>query len=253
DEAEELTYQQLEQRSNQLARYLQSNGVRSGAYVGISLEHSLETVVSIWAVLKTGAAYVPLDPGHPPARLKFVLEDAQIAYILTQQSLKDRLPATSGIRLICVDSEWETIAAGHEHTPLNLGTPEDVAYVIYTSGSTGQPKGVRIQHQALVNYICWAKEVYLESEPAAFALYASLGFDLTVTSIYTPLVTGGSVFVYRSDEHQSPIVRILEDKRVDVLKLTPSHLALIKDLDNSKSCIKRLIVGGEALQTELAR
>jgi bacitracin synthase 3 len=90
-------------------------------------------------------------------------------------------------------------------------------------------------------------------EQLDFALYSSLAFDLTVTSIYTPLVTGGKVFVYRSDEGHSPVLRILEDRRVDVLKLTPSHLALIQDLDNSERHVRRLIVGGEALQTELAR
>jgi amino acid adenylation domain-containing protein len=249
DEEEVLTYRELEQRSDQLARHLQGLGVRPGAHVGISLEHSLGTVVSILAVLKTGAAYVPLDPGHPRARLAFVIEDAQIGCILTQQRLKDRIPTTSEITLICVDADQ--FAPSYE--PLPIATSEDIAYVIYTSGSTGQPKGVRIQHKALVNYICWAKEVYVQDQPLDFALYSSLAFDLTVTSIYTPLVTGAKVVVYRQDELPSPIVRILEDNRVDVLKLTPSHLALIKDLDNSNSRIRRLIVGGEALTTELAR
>ncbi len=250
DEDEVLTYADLEQRSNQLARYLQRIGVRRGTHVGISLEHSLETVVSILAVLKTGAAYVPLDPAHPRARLGFVIEDAQIGCILTQQRLQDRLPATDGVRLICVDADLET---DDEKSPYYVVTSEDVAYVIYTSGSTGQPKGVRIQHKALVNYICWAKEVYVRDKPLAFALYSSLAFDLTVTSIYTPLVTGGKVVVYRADDGPSPVQRILENGRVDVLKLTPSHLALIQDLDNNKRHVSRLIVGGEALPTELAQ
>src|SRR5678815_251966 len=150
DEEKVLTYHELERRSDQLARHLQSLGVRPGAHVGISLEHSLETVVSILAVLKTGAAYVPLDPGHPRARLAFVIEDAQIGCILTQQRLKDRLPAAKGVTLICVDTDWET---GDEIVPRGVAKADDVAYVIYTSGSTGQPKGVRIQHKALVNYI----------------------------------------------------------------------------------------------------
>jgi amino acid adenylation domain-containing protein len=248
-EDEVLTFSELEQRADRLARYLQGMGVRAGAHIGISLEHSLETVVSILAVLKTGAAYVPLDPDHPRARLGFMIEDAQIECILTHQRLKDRLPETTGVRIICVDADWETIAGSYEH----VATPDDVAYVIYTSGSTGQPKGVRIQHKALVNYICWSRDVYVQNQPRAFALYSSLAFDLTVTSIYTPLVTGGTVFVYRQEELLSPIVRILEDQRVDIVKLTPSHLALIKDLDNTDRRVRRLIVGGEALTVELAR
>ncbi|HSE36537.1 MAG TPA: amino acid adenylation domain-containing protein, partial [Blastocatellia bacterium] len=168
DEEEVLTYRELEQRSNQLARYLQSMGVRPGAHIGISLEHSLETVVSILAVLKTGAAYVPLDPGHPRARIGFVIEDAQIGCILTQQRLKDRLPVTTDVSLFCLDAEWERIAASYEPAPLAVATPEGVAYVIYTSGSTGQPKGVRIQHKALVNYICWSSDVYVLGEQPGF-------------------------------------------------------------------------------------
>jgi amino acid adenylation domain-containing protein len=252
-EEESLTYRELEQRSNQLARYLHGLGVRPGTHVGIHLEHSLETVASILAVLKTGAAYVPLDPEHPRARLGFMIEEAQIGCILTQQRLKERLPAKADVKLIYVDADWETFADVNAQAPLDAATPESVAYVIYTSGSTGQPKGVRVQHKALVNYICWSKDVYLQGEQLSFALYSSLAFDLTVTSLYTPLVTGGKVFVYRPAERQSPVVRILEDGRVDVLKLTPSHLALVKDLDNSERRIKRLIVGGEALETKLAR
>jgi amino acid adenylation domain-containing protein len=252
-EEEALTYRELEQRANQLARYLQSLGVRPGTHVGIHLEHSLETVIGILAVLKTGAAYVPLDPEHPRARLGFIIEEAQIGCVLTQQRLKDRLPAEGGVKLVYLDADWETFAAGDAQAPLGAATPESVAYVIYTSGSTGQPKGVRVQHKALVNYICWAKDVYVQGEQLSFALYSSLAFDLTVTSLYTPLVTGGTVFVYRPAERQSPVVRILEDRRVDVLKLTPSHLALVKDLDNSERRVKRLIVGGEALETKLAR
>ena len=256
DEEEILTYRELEQRSNQLARHLQSRGVRPGAHIGISLEHSLETVVSILAVLKTGAAYVPLDPAHPRARLGFVIEDAQIGCILTQQRLKDRLPATSpettDVRVICLDADWETIATGDEPVSLGIATPEDVAYVIYTSGTTGDPKGVAVNHKSLVNYTQWASEVYIQNETLAFPLYSSLAFDLTVTSIYTPLITGNRIIVYQ-EGRDSALFDILRDNEVGVLKLTPSHLALIKDGDHSTSRIKRLIVGGEAFDTETAR
>ena len=132
-------------------------------------------------------------------------------------------------------------------------TAQDLAYVIYTSGSTGTPKGIRISHQSLVNYVWWARDVYQRGEPQDFALYSSLSFDLTVTSIYVPLLSGGRVVVYRKEHWESPLLRILEEAQVDVLKLTPSHLTLIKDRNNRSSRVKRLIVGGEALTTELAR
>ena len=121
------------------------------------------------------------------------------------------------------------------------------------SGSTGQPKGVAISHRSLVNYTQWASRVYVQNDTLAFPLYSSLAFDLTVTSIFTPLITGNRIIVYRQEGRDSALFDILRDNKVGVLKLTPSHLALIKDDDHGASMIKRLIVGGEALETETAR
>jgi tyrocidine synthetase-3 len=136
--------------------------------------------------------------------------------------------------------------------PNSDATPDDLAYVIYTSGSTGEPKGVEISHRSLVNYVWWAKNQYVRDETLAFALYSSLAFDLTVTSIFTPLITGNRIVIYREDGGSSAIEEILKDNKVGVLKLTPSHLALMKIQDNSQSRIRRLIVGGEQFETELA-
>lgn len=249
---ERLTYRQLNARANQLARYLQSLAVGPGVRVGLYVEHSLEAVVGLWGVLKAGGAYVPLDPAHPKARLAFVLADAQIPVILTQERLADRLPDHAA-KLICLDAgQAELEQASAENLP-GAARAADLAYVIYTSGSTGNPKGVKIQHSSLVNYIWWAKEMYLRNERLDFPLYSSLAFDLTVTSIYTPLITGNKVIIYPQEGKEPPILQVLEDNRVGVLKLTPSHLALIKDKDNRSTCLRRLIVGGEALDADLTR
>ncbi len=131
----------------------------------------------------------------------------------------------------------------------------DLAYILFTSGSTGRPKGVMIEHCSLANYVSWAKRYYLRGEVLDFPLFTPLSFDLTVTSIFVPLASGGRIVVYEEDEgpFDLTLLRVLEDNQVDVIKLTPSHLALVRDRDFSRSRVKKLILGGEDLKTELAR
>jgi tyrocidine synthetase-3 len=246
---ESLSYGQLESRSNRLAQYLRARGVGRGVNVGIYLEHSLETFVALLGVLKAGGTYVPFEPAHPPSRLVFMLADAEIQLVLTQKALAERI---SEVETLCLDTDWAKVANNSDTCPPDHAKGEDLAYVMYTSGSTGDPKGVKIQHRALVNYIWWARRVYGFTEHSVVPLYSSLAFDLTLTSIYTPLISGGAVIVYRQEGRESPIADILLDNAVTILKLTPSHLSLIKDWDNSKCSIKTLIVGGEALETKLA-
>ncbi|HET6974229.1 MAG TPA: amino acid adenylation domain-containing protein [Pyrinomonadaceae bacterium] len=231
---ESLTYRELDNRANQLANWLRARGIKPGVPVGIYLEHSPETIVALLGALKAGGYYVPFDTAHPRSRLDFMIADTATPLVLTQ------------------DSDWAAIACERATAPISEATPDDLAYVIYTSGSTGEPKGVEITHRSLVNYIWWAKEQYVRDETLAFALYSSLAFDLTVTSIYTPLITGNRIVIYREDGGSSAIEEILKDNKVGVLKLTPSHLALLKIRDNSSSRIQRLIVGGEQFETELA-
>jgi tyrocidine synthetase-3 len=249
---DELTYAALSRRSNQLARHLLSRGVGRGARVGIYLGHSPETLVALLGVLKAGAAYVPFEPAHPRSQLEFMLEDAGITFILTERRSLEGLSGI-GVETLCLDAEWGVVSGESDASPAAAATPGDLAYVIYTSGSTGQPKGVKIQHGALLNYVSWAAEVYGFGEGLAVPLYSSLSFDLTVTSIYPPLISGDRIIVYRQEGRESPLADILAENRVELVKLTPSHLSLIKDQDNRGSRVRRLIVGGEALETELAR
>jgi tyrocidine synthetase III len=231
---ESLTYRELDQRANQLANWLRKRGIKPGVPVGIYLEHSPETIIALLGVLKAGGYYVPFDTAHPRSRLDFMIADTATPLVLTQ------------------DSDWPAIARESATAPIDKATPDDLAYVIYTSGSTGEPKGVEITHRSLVNYIWWAKDQYVRGETLAFALYSSLAFDLTVTSIFTPLITGNRIVIYREEGGSSAIEEILKENKTGVLKLTPSHLALVKTRDNSSSRIRRLIVGGEQFETELA-
>jgi surfactin family lipopeptide synthetase A len=251
-EGQTLTYKELNQRANQLAHALRRFGVGSGTLIGIYLEHSMETVIALLGVQKAGGAYVPLEPQHPLSRTAFMLSNAGISLALTQASLVERISDQVSIT-ICLDDDWEdSISSESIETPSHLAKPTDLAYVIYTSGSTGTPKGVEISHTALTNYVWWAKQTYLQGENLDFALYSSLAFDLTVTSLYVPLVGGQRILVYRQKQGEFSLAAVLEDNQAGIVKLTPSHLALVRDRDNAQSSVKRIIVGGETLEANLA-
>ncbi|HYG09451.1 MAG TPA: amino acid adenylation domain-containing protein [Pyrinomonadaceae bacterium] len=247
-----LTYEQLNSRANRLAHYLQDLGVKPGVLVGICMGYSLDTLVGLLGVLKSGGAYVPLDPFYPLDHLAFMLEDSAVPILLTEQSMLDHLPPHQGYT-ICLDADAALFASFSTLNPDSSSLSSSLpAYLIYTSGSTGRPKAVIIPHSALVNYISWAIDFYLRQRPLVAALYSSLSFDLTVTSIFVPLLSGNSLVAYRKSASDSPLLDIIRENQVDLLKLTPSHLTLIKDLDLRHSRLRCLIVGGEALETELA-
>lgn len=248
-DASSISFQQLDASANQLARLLSSRGIISGSRVGILLHHSFDTLISILAVLKLGAAYVPLDPSHPSSRISFICQDADLSLLISQEELADDFSCP----VLMVDSDRHLLDEFSSDDIDQNVTPDDLAYIIYTSGSSGKPKGVRITHRNLLNYICWAKEVYLQGRKMDFALYTSLAFDLTVTTIFTPLISGNCIHIYPKKGAHTPLLEILEEKKAGLLKLTPSHLELVKEMDNRASGVKVLIVGGEALETRLAR
>ncbi|MBD8496924.1 non-ribosomal peptide synthetase/type I polyketide synthase [Paenibacillus arenosi] len=248
----ELTYEEMRIQSNQLAHTLQLKGISQGSLVGLLLDHSIEAVIAILAVMKSGASYLPIDPEYPQERIRFLLEDSRTDLLLV-----------SGRTLHTIDTDCRVLNVedsqlySHSATSLQAGaTAVDTAYVIYTSGSTGLPKGVAISHQSLLNYINWAIHVYMDKEGAfSFPLYSSLSFDLTVTSLFAPLATGHPLIIYKDNEGNKEMViqRMLEDDAVHVIKVTPTHLKLIKELGIQASNVRTFIVGGEALSTVLAR
>ncbi|MBI5302111.1 MAG: amino acid adenylation domain-containing protein [Chloroflexi bacterium] len=254
-EGARLTYAELNARANQLAHHLRGRGIAPEQRVVIYMAHSSEVVVAILGVLKAGGAYVPVDPAYPPERLALILADTRAPMVLTQSHLKNRVLEFDGT-VLCLDTEFLDLHAArpitNSQSPINS---DSLAYVIYTSGSTGKPKGVMIEHRALTNYIWWAKRVYTQGERLAFPLFSSLSFDLTVTSIFTPLISGGRLVVYRDDPDArgTAILKVIADNAVDIIKLTPAHLALIRDSDLRASRVRALIVGGEDFKTELAR
>ena len=242
-----VTYRELNVRANQLARHLLQSAPDSSRPVAIMMDRGLTCLVSILAVLKTGVGYVPLDLSLPRARIDYILADSDANCLLVDDAARARLGDISR-RCILVDTDDPAL---HAHAPHNLDVPVaplDQAYSIYTSGSTGRPKGVMIQHRALANYVWWARNRYAGDDIRTFAFYSSISFDLTVTSIFVPLVCGREVIIYSDTVGEIPlVVRVVEDNQVDFLKLTPAHLAVIRNCDLEHSRLKVLVLGGEDL------
>ncbi|HEX8424095.1 MAG TPA: non-ribosomal peptide synthetase, partial [Pyrinomonadaceae bacterium] len=258
---EELTYAELNARAEALAWQLRELGVGAESLVGVCAERTPEMVIALLGVFKAGGAYLPLDPAYPAERLSYMLEDAGVRVLLTQRRLAETLHPR-GTEVVYLDEPRRRDAASDNRQPATTATrmarPENLAYVIYTSGSTGRPKGVAVTHRSLVNYICWSQDVYQHDSagsaaPSDCALYSSLAFDLTVTSLFLPLVSGHTLHLYPRQEGATSLLEVMADNRAHLLKLTPSHLSLIRELDNRNSLVRCLIVGGEALSTELAQ
>ena len=249
-----ITYADLDARSSRLARWLGERGVGPDGLVGICMERCADLPVAQWGVLKAGGAYVPIDPGDPPGRIAFVLEDTRVPVLITQAHLRERLPVDGPLR-IDLDADPDPLADVSDAGIAPTAGPGHLAYVIYTSGSTGRPKGVMVEHRGLLNYVCWARAAYLGGRSHDFPLHTAFSFDLTVTSLMLPLVTGGAVVVYPRgpDGADLAILDVLADDRVDVIKLTPAHLALMRDRGTCPSRLRKLIVGGEDLKRDLAQ
>ena len=249
-EDQRITYAQLNSRANQLAHYLRTLGVGPDVRVAICLHRSLEMLVGVLAVLKAGGAYVPLDAAYPLERLAFMLTDCEAPVLLTQESLLDALPA-HWAQEVCLDTEWELIAAQSVENLPSTPYAEHLAYVIYTSGSTGTPKGVMISHAGLAHYLNWALDRYQVAGGEGSPVHSPLGFDLTVTSLLLPLLAGRTAHLLREEPGVESLAAALRGKAdFSLVKLTPSHLEALNQLlpgEEAAGLTRRLVVGGEAL------
>jgi amino acid adenylation domain-containing protein/non-ribosomal peptide synthase protein (TIGR01720 family) len=247
-----LTFGELNARANQLALYLQGRNVQRDTLVAICVERSLEMAVGLLGILKAGGAYVPLDPTYPAERLEFLLQDTGAALLLTQARLLPRLPAHDDA--LCLDSDWHKVEGLVPRAPRIPIDPEQLAYVIYTSGSTGKPKGVCITHRGLSNYLNWAMEAYQVAGGNGAPVHSSFAFDLTITSFFTPLLTGRSVHLLpedRSVEALADALRIAPG--YSLVKITPAHLQSLQlqlGTDQVAKSARSFVIGGEQLEAE---
>ncbi len=256
-----LTYKELNEKSNQIANHLRGKGIGKESIVGIMETHSIEMLISILGVLKAGGAYLPIDPSYPIERINYMLQDSESSMLLTNFKVDDDIKFKVNSTNASYDINFKENIININDVNLNVYSKEnlanernlnDLVYIIYTSGSTGKPKGVMLEHGGLTNYLWWAKKMYLKDENEVMPLYSSISFDLTVTSIFTPLISGNKIIIYDNDDTEFVLYKMLRENKVTVVKLTPAHLTLLKDMDNSNSNIRRFIVGGEDLKVNLA-
>jgi amino acid adenylation domain-containing protein len=256
---QQLTYRELNERANQLGRYLRKLGVGPEVLVAICVERSLEMVVGILGILKAGGTYVPLDPSYPKERLRFMLEDTQVAVLLTQQRLandliEDSHPRSwildSQTKVVCLDADWKVIAEEGAQNPVTSVTPEHLAYVIYTSGSTGTPKGVEIQHRALINLVTWHQRVYNVTPTDRATQLARPAFDASVWELWPYLTAGASIHILNQDvlAFPSKLLPWLAAKAITICFLpTPLAQAVLEEPWPTGLVLRVLLTGGDKL------
>jgi amino acid adenylation domain-containing protein len=253
--SDSLAYQELDRLSDDIAAYLIRSGIEPEDVVAVYLDRSIELIASLLGILKAGAAFLPIDSAFPRQRIAYVIEDSNASVVLTRERLKSDLPRNSAL-IVSYEEIWAQISTeSSDSCKLPAVQGGDLAYLIYTSGSTGRPKGVMIEHRSLLNYLHWARQEYMHDGPHNLPLFSSIGADLTITSIFLPLISGSSVVIYPEIENgiDLSIIDVFNDDAVDIIKLTPSHLALLESVRSTPKRLKKLIVGGEDFKAGLAR
>ncbi len=250
---EHISYQDLNRRANQLAHFLQAKGVKPERLVGICLERSLDMLVGLLGTLKAGGAYVPIDPTYPQQRLKIMLEDSEVALLLTQQHLLPILPEQQS-QVVCIDSDWSSIAQKKD-TNLSMSFRSDqLAYVIFTSGSTGRPKGVQIEHQSLVNFL-WSmlREPGCGPDDVLLSV-TTLSFDIAGLELFLPLLAGGRVLIVDREAtfDGGRLIEEIEKGQPTLMQATPATWRMLLESGWSGQDSLVALCGGEALSRDLA-
>jgi amino acid adenylation domain-containing protein len=247
-EDQTLTYAQLNVRANQLAHFLQQQGVSPDVLVGLYLERSLDLIVSLLAILKAGGAYLPLDSSLPTEGVAFRLREVQAPVLLTHSYLVEQLPELT-TQVVCLDRYWEIIAQERSDNPTSAVTPEHLSYALFTSGSTGQPKAVAIEHRHLLNYLYSIVDRLALKDCESFATVSTIAADLGNTMIFPALSLGKCLHVIAPQRATDPdaIATYFQRHSIDCLKIVPSHLAALLDCTHPENVLprKRLILGGE--------
>ena len=239
-----LTYHELNEQANQLAHYLCAHGVGPESLVGVCLKRSFQMIVAMLAILKAGGAYVPLDPVYPKERLRYMLEDAGLALLLTSQDLVHNLP-NHDTTVRCLETDADVIAEHSKDNPLSGVTEKNLAYMIYTSGSTGKPKGVLVQHRGVPNLAKAQASVFAVRPDSRVLQFASISFDASVSEVFKTLLAGAQLYVDTEDHLLSgpDLIRLLREQAISVVTLPPSVLSTLKV--EELPALETLVVAGE--------
>jgi amino acid adenylation domain-containing protein len=257
-EDQQLTYVELNDRSNRLAHYLRKRGIGPEDRVAICVKRSPEALVGLLGILKAGGAYVPIDPSYPAERVAFLLKDSRAPILITQQHLVEALPASSA-DVICLDSSWKEIARESTQNLPVVTTAGNAAYIIYTSGSTGTPKGTVSPHYASINRFQWMWRTYPFAATDVCCQKTSLSFVDSVWEIFGPLLQGTKLIIIADDVVRDPhqLVRTLSAHKITRIVLVPSLLRVIleqgNDIEKILGSLKYWICSGEELSRDLAR
>ena len=254
-DGQSLTYRELNARAICLADHLISLGVGPEVIVGLCIERSLEMVVGMLGILKAGGAYLPLDPEYPSDRLAFMINDSAVPVIVTREFIRPMLPITKA-SIVSMDVDWPKIETGSPDHVEEEVRPANLAYMIYTSGSTGRPKGVMVPHRAIVNHMCWMREVFPMDAGDLVLQKTPFSFDASVWEFYAPLLAGGRLVMASPGGHSDPdyLVKTILTEGITHFQAVPSLLRVLTKIHGFKDCqsLRRVFSGGEALTAELA-
>lgn len=244
----EISYDELNESANQLAHYLKQFDVKNDTLVAICMERSIDMIIALLAILKSGAAYVPMDSSYPNDRLSFMLEDSGAKILITKSILLQQLPQTRP-HTICLDTDKEAIAVMPKCNPSCYIAPDNLAYLIYTSGSTGKPKGVAIEHRSPAAFIEWCHSIWSIDELTGVLAGTSVCFDLSIFEMFVPLSVGGTVIIA---EHVLELPNIEAKERVTLINTVPSAIDALVRQNALPESVRVVNLAGEPLTTELA-